>query len=444
MICSLFPGTFSIWYAGIINIVFAVLTLWCVRRIVAEMTHSDWAISAASIIFVGSAGILSNLAFLRMYVMTLFFVTYVTYLMLKMIKTENPLESIGIIAVVSVFGALTHYYFIVYLFFSCFFTGIYLLIKKSYKQLGMLVLSMGVAGCVSVLIFPSMLQHMFEEGRGKQSISNLTNFADYAERLGIFYNIINKELFGNLFTYLAVFILILLIGGFFSHKAKGRSNELGSFIEHFDWFLLVLPSICYFLIVAKMAVYNVDRYIFPIYAVVLIWTVCIVYEFGKYFLGKRYQYIAAALLLSIAIVDSWEQCPWEYLYSSSTTFLNVVKQYKDMNCVYIYICDDIYDDAWKIQQSYNEIAQYNSVVFWNVNNMDAINNKEYCMDQELIVCIQNNCDQRTVLDKILSFCPFLDSYEKLGGFGYATTYHLYGNSIELPSHGIYRETRMEQ
>lgn len=130
MIYSLFPGTFSIWYVGIINIVFAILTLWCIRKIVAEMTCSDSAVLAASLLFTISAGILSNMAFLRMYVMALFWGTYITYLMIKMIKTDISLKSLITITSVSILGALTHYYFIVYLFFICLSAGIYLLIKS--------------------------------------------------------------------------------------------------------------------------------------------------------------------------------------------------------------------------------------------------------------------------------------------------------------------------
>ena len=211
LICSLFPGTFSIWYASIINIVFAVFTLWCMRKIVAEITCSDSAVLVASLLFAISAGILSNMAFLRMYVMALFWVTYITYLMIKMIKTDISLKSLMTITSVSILGALTHYYFIVYLFFICLPAGIYLLIKRKYGQAGIFALSMGIAGGLSIIIFPAMPVHMFLGGsRGKESIDNLTNVSDYLGRLKDFYNIINRELFGNCFSYLAVFFVILL------------------------------------------------------------------------------------------------------------------------------------------------------------------------------------------------------------------------------------------
>ena len=438
MICSLFPETFSIWYAGIINIVFAVLTLWCIRRIAAEMTHSDSAVLAVSLAFAVSAGILSNMAFLRMYVMALFFVTYITYLMIKLIKTGVSIKTLEIVITVSILGALTHYYVIVYLFFSCLLMGIYLLIRKNYRQLGMLALSMAAAGSASVLIFPAMLRHMFFGGvRGEESISNLANAADYAERLKTFYGIVNKELFGSCFTYLAAFILILLILTSFAHKLGG-GHILRGFTEHIDWIVLILPSACYFLLVAKMAVYKTDRYIFPVYAVVLTWTVCLLYKLGRRLIQPQYQYTAAAVLLSITLVSGWKLCTWDYLYKDTEALLRTAEGYGDVDCVYIY------DAIWKVRPSYYEVSKYNSVVFWNVNNMDAIRSQDYCMDRELIVCILNSCDQQSVLNELLSFCPFLNTYDELGGYAYATTYHLYGDNVEASLHHIYSSSHMQE
>lgn len=435
IICSLFPRQFSIWYAGIINIIFAVLTLWCVRKIVLEMTHSDSAVLAASLFFVCSAGILSNISFLRMYVMTLFFVTFITYLMIKMTK----LKDVIVLALVSVLGALTHYYFIVYLFFICLFVGIYLLIKRKYAQTGLFVLAMVCAGGISTIIFPAMLQHMFlgGNGRGGESIDNFTNISDYAERLKIFYDIINKELFGGCLTYLAVFLVILLVlmhaecrgGGIFT-KNRFLMPEV-----NIKWVLLILPSICYFLLVSKIAVYGVDRYIFPIYAVVLTWTVCLLYRMGKYLIRKRHQYTAASILLAIVLVSSWRQCTWDYLYKNTESFLKTAEQYKDVDCVYVY------DASYRVQPSYYEVSNYKRVVFWNVNNMDSMKGRDYCRNKELIVCIINTCDQQAVLNKMLSYCPFLNAYKKLGGHERNTSYYLYGDNIETSMHHIYDYSR---
>ncbi len=66
-ICSLFPGRFSIWYAGIINIVFSMVMLFFLRRIIETIMPGDMFFGMSmSLGFVLSAGILSANTFLRM------------------------------------------------------------------------------------------------------------------------------------------------------------------------------------------------------------------------------------------------------------------------------------------------------------------------------------------------------------------------------------------
>lgn len=61
----------------------------------------------------------------------------------------------------SITGALTHYYFIVYLFFLCIAFGIYLLLCKRYRDVIVFILSMAGSGSIAVMIFPNMIKHMF-------------------------------------------------------------------------------------------------------------------------------------------------------------------------------------------------------------------------------------------------------------------------------------------
>ena len=46
----------------------------------------------------------------------------------------------------------------------------------------------------------------------------------------------------------------------------------------FKWILLAVPASLYFLLVSRMAVYVADRYLFPIYAVVLCLFTSMVYS----------------------------------------------------------------------------------------------------------------------------------------------------------------------
>ncbi|MBR4421076.1 MAG: hypothetical protein IKS69_00905, partial [Erysipelotrichaceae bacterium] len=60
-ICSFFPERFSIWFAGVINIVFALMTLKRIRSLSSILSgHRQIITEMVTIIFVCSAGILSS------------------------------------------------------------------------------------------------------------------------------------------------------------------------------------------------------------------------------------------------------------------------------------------------------------------------------------------------------------------------------------------------
>lgn len=204
LICYFFPEKFSIWYAASINIVFALLTLFIVKKLVYELTNSQNMTSAISLFFILSGGILSSLLFLRMYVMTMFLVSLVTWLFLYSTRLRKLSYRFYVpLILVSYIGALTHYYFIVYLFFLCLVYGIWLLGCKRILETVLFVFSMGLSGCLAVITFPSMLKHMFLGGyRGVESIENLKgSVSDYAIRLGSFYQFVNERLLGGVLTY---------------------------------------------------------------------------------------------------------------------------------------------------------------------------------------------------------------------------------------------------
>lgn len=229
-VCSLFTGKFSVWYTGGINILFAVLTLWIVRHLVNELTQSSEAAAWGMLVFVLSAGVLSGVSFFRMYIMTMFEVTFVTWLFIQMLKKGCNWKGLVAVSGISIMGALTHYYFIVYLFFLSVAFGLYLLVHRNYKDVVLFITYMVVSGGISLWIFPSMIRHMFlEDGyRGQESINNLrrASLHEYLERLKIFYNFINEQLFGGTFIYIIMIILFFAICGIICKRKELGGQRL--------------------------------------------------------------------------------------------------------------------------------------------------------------------------------------------------------------------------
>ncbi|NBJ92724.1 hypothetical protein D5281_08975 [bacterium 1xD42-62] len=420
-ICSIFTGKFSIWFAGVINIFFALLTLWTVRRILYELTQSQQAVLFGSILFILSAGILSAASFFRMYVMAMFEVTFITLLFMQAALKGCSRKFYIAIIPASVAGALTHYYFIIFLFFLSLIFGIYLLIKKNYKDTVLFILFMLLSGRLSTWIFPSMIKHMFlKEGyRGQQSIENLkqTSIIEYIERLKTFYQFLNSQLFGGFLTYLLIAITLFIIIGI------ARKSILLKKERNILWILTSFPCICYFLFITKTAVMFESRYISPIYAVVMVNAFSLLYIIIKKLVNKKYDKIVLCILLTIMTVNGWRICTWEYLFLDSAQLIKKAGQHRDENAIYIY------DAGWETAISFFEASHYKSITFFHINNIQALQNSPCKNDSSLIVYITNSCNIESILNNVMEICPALTGNEEMGTYGYATSYYLYDPNL---------------
>ncbi len=423
-ICSFFPGEYSIWYTGIVNIIFAVLALFVMRKLLYLMTEDRFLVNAASVFFVCSSCILDTTAFLRMYVMVMFEVTAITYLFVKKVNENYSLKFWIVTGMLSVVGALTHYYFVVYLFYLCLVLGIYFLIAKKWKEAISLVVTMAVAGGLSLLIFPPMLEHVLGSGqRGQQSISNFEegSAAEFWSRIKSFYGFLNEQIFGGMLTYVIVLWGLGMAIRWLTneHVKHGRSNQ--SVMERkARWALFLLPALFYFITVSKIAVYITERYQQPIYAVVVAGIVALLYMGIKKIATTQYKFILV-LVLAVMTVNSWKNAPWGNLQKTSEPILQVAEANASLDCIYVY------DSRWKMQPSFYDVQKYNSVTFFKEKNLGMLNDSECRNNTEFILYVTNSCNHQSVIDNVTASCPNINGYEKLGAWGYVTVYRFYGN-----------------
>lgn len=420
-ICSFFPNQFSIWFAASINIVFAVLTLFISRKLVRELGGNDTCVLLFSAAFSLSAGMLSSISLLRMYLVTMFWVTMVSWLFLKIYREGGKPKYFATLSAVCAAGILTHYYFILWLFFLSLVMGVYLLYRKKWKTILAFIVSVGAAGLGSVLIFPGMIYHIFLESgdRGEQSVQKLlhTSKAENLEKLRDYFGYLSHQLFGGFLPtliFLAVVLLILIV---FVKKEKLTGKEL------FPWFLLGVPCICYYVLIARISVYTADRYIQPIYPVVLVVGFGFLLIFAEKLLKlkKIFPVISCIVILMLSI-NGIRICPWEYLYREDGRMFEKLAAFSDCECLFVFDSHDPYN---RIQQSYFEVRQYKSVVFIADTDLELLKDLSLEEKKQLVLCIDYACNTENVLEAIKTLAPSLSTIEELGKAGlYTTTWYL--------------------
>lgn len=417
-ICSFFPNRYSKWFAGSINIAFAIWTLFLMRKMTRKVSGKETAEFLVSCCFIFSAGVLSATTFLRMYVMAMFFVTAIAYLMWKGIEERN-FKFYCEIAAVSLAGSLTHYYFIIYLFLACVIFGIYLLLKKKWKELGLFCLSVGMAEVAAVLVFPTALTHSLGGGyRGQETLTNLfhTTASDWVRRVKTCFSVVDSQLFGGCFFIVMGIAVALFLAAMVMKKSKRKTRF--STERVFQWLILWVPVISYFLIISHVTVYLTDRYFHPIYPLLIVLTVntlCI--ALGKLF-PERMVFVLASLLFALTTIKDFKE-NWFYLYRSTSGFLEVAKNYSNLDCIYVIHM------PYEINPSFYEISNYNSVTFLSQIDPEVLGTLDLDVSNGLILSMGAECNFEEIYGLLRERWQTLENYEFLGGHSFSVTYRIY-------------------
>lgn len=415
-ISSFFPERFSRWFAGIVNVVFLVLTLYVVRKIVYNFTRDRKMVFGVSIYFSLCAGIVSALQMFRMYIVAMFFVTLLTWLFICLYKgfgaTEGDRTLYLKLIIVSILGALTHYYVIVYLVLICMIYGLLILTEKKIYDFIRLVCCMMASAVGAIIIFPSMLRHFFISDRGKQSVEGLVenSIQKYADDLSDYSEFINDYIFGGVMLYI-LFILIALILVKRTHIAipKERIGEA---------LILIVPAVLYFLLISRIAVYNTDRYIHPIYGVTVAAGICIIYFLANTVMQRKAAEVFSLLAVFGMVVGSW-----------FCTGLVSFEAQEDENSINYADCDALYlykdDELWRIQAGFWKLKDCRSMTFISDDGFDYIYQGDILEDKQLLVIIQDEIeDHDFYLASVAGVCPYLEDYVEIDQDGYATVYYL--------------------
>lgn len=426
-VCTLFPGEVSMRLAGIINIVFALLTLFFYRKLLKCLINEENIVFALSVVFCFTAGVLEIIPFLRMYVMVMFFITAFSYLVIKNIERFG-VKDYFVLSLVVVCGALTQYYFIVYACFVSLVLAAILIRQHRIKELINYCSYMVASGVIVYIIFPPIVDHLFRQGRGAESIDNIKS-SHIDTQLKSYIDIISPRLFGGMIGFIVIIIAILILLDLIN-KNKSEDELICGFsqLEVYRILCLIVPSVLYVLFVAKSAPYCTDRYVSPIYAVLIasVWSLLYL-SFRNVYGNEIIRNRIFSFLAVIVVIASLFMSRWVYLYRDSDVRLNNSKMYGANSQAIV-----LYDIAWMINQHYLEIKNCNSSVFYSVSSFQEFNEIVDVNDlPDNIAFFLIDMDSESFINE------FLDSNKEYilsvdnGSWAYGHSYYLTKASHEL-------------
>lgn len=433
LICSLSGGRVSRWQAGVVNILCLLLTLYFLRRTADHLGYPPLQSDLLSLFFILSPGILSLSALFRMYCMAMCVTSATVCVFVRRAcgKTQEKMFLRELI-LCSVAGALTHYYFLIFLTWICLLYLVPFLLRGDWRFIRRFVITMGKAAVIAIALFPFMIYHIFGGYRGKQSFAN----ALHAGMKGLqgYYLILAQDLGGGpvIFTVLVITGLLL-----FAMKALKRKRAISVMSYQFQgltwtWTLFAGTVILYYFTIGRVAVSVSSRYLCLCYPTVILLEFEILKTFCDRILpmSEAWKTLALTTLLLIILFFGSHDYLYEWLYRGNEAQLDAaLGQETYTDCVYITDCINS-GDGWEINGNALSLDRLASVTFFE--DPDAIGKMPELAEKDrllLYVSLQDGkADEETkeqVIRTVIKHCPKLSQSEFVMNEGYASAYILY-------------------
>lgn len=421
-VASFVPNVFSKWIGLSINLFFHGINIILLTYLSYLVVGRGSRLPLFVTLFWGlSPAVMSGVVFIRMYEMLTTFVLVCAILhVYEVRKNEEKLPVLKCLvpmAAVTYVGFLTQYYYFIFLFYLAIAFCIWLLWRdRNIWNCFRYGISQAAAFVLAYLTYPSCLGQMFRGQRGAQATENFFDLSNTFERIGFFYDLMDRCLFGHLLSILLLLIMILAVTDYMWNKCalKGMKKQAEEVVcerygAGFDtcFGMLVFALAGYFLTVSKTALLlgnTSNRYQLPIYgiAVLLVFdTICILWRrmsaictennmSAKCVKYMKYTGTAAVLICFIAILLGYWQDGVEFLYpedEEQVTFAGECAK-QGIPAVYLYRPGE----EWCIWDVADELFMYPKVYFAAANSEDRLDDVEIQNADSVVVYIAGSAD----------------------------------------------------
>lgn len=336
--------SFSKWTGIILNIFIFVLSSIFIYLIANKVFKNK--LYAMFIVLVSGFTIASieTTIFIRMYALNALNLLIVTYLHIINYKKENlGLKELIPMSICTILGSLTHYYYLIFLLILFIMYAVKFVRRKDFINLIKYIVMLAISALVSLAIFPYSFVHIFIGYRGAGAVSNLKQIEEMWSSLGIYFRILNS----NVFNGVLIFIVLLILGIGIYRILKNKKIIL-TFKNTTLW-LTLLPSITYFVIVALVSPYREIRYIMPICPFIVIGIFYLIKIVLEKILSPYKTFVALNIIFIIMLIFPIVRgVEITYLYKHYDKKLEIMEEQADLPILYILntnnnrLLDDIY------------------------------------------------------------------------------------------------------
>ena len=291
---------YSKWPGIVVNIIiYMFVTVFMYLILEKILTNKEKPKEKAMILALVSSitmASLTNVIYIRMYALSTLNILITTYLHMKLLDSEKLnyklLIGIGLSALA---GSLTHYYYLFYLAMLYLLFAIKYIKEKKFKNLIWYTVTMGIAGILSLAIFPYSIKHMFFGYRGQGVISKLMDVPQFLQSIFKYLIKIHCFSFNNfMFIMLGIIFVAIICNLIKNKKIVNEKNKYTKFI--------VIPTLFYFVLVAVASPWIELRYIMPVCGLIFALAIYYLYELLNGLLGEKASNILTIFVLIVILV----------------------------------------------------------------------------------------------------------------------------------------------
>ena len=421
-VSSFFPESFSKWYGLSINISLFVLCHIVLFMMSKKLVQNPYLALLPGVIWGFSAGAISTVLFIRMYMLLTTLVTILTFSNWLLIENGPSRRNYALIFLTTLLGFLTHYYFLIYIFFLAVLVFIYLFMLSQWRGVlgyASTVLSGLIAG---VLIFPHAIHQIFHGSQGTRAFAQIIRIRSNPFKLINMASLVSKQQFGGFLLGLTLILIsLVLIVQFIrqkSHIKHGKGKQRVAWweqiktinlqsaadlsIKHFLLISLLISVTATFTLVSIVNPYQTTRYLYFIYPLISLLAVFFMWQVGSLVIRNQ-KVLMLAILLIFAILNplSYRQGQVEFLYAEYDQILATAQNYADFDCVYVT------NRPWFLSNIF-EFSTFRRVFILRTDNMAALEGilSETINTHGMMLYIDQEQDHGEIITEILSLSSF--------------------------------------
>ncbi len=405
-VCSVFQGSFSKWYGLAINMIFMLLTLWVLCKLCNKLFNNKVLTLTILAMYGLSSGFMTTAMYIRMYAILTFFVVLSCYMHLQAMDKGFELSKKEYLklAVVTLLGFYTHYYYVIYAIGMATVCCVYMLCNKYWKYVLKYIFTMAGSAILGICIWPFAIKHVFLGYRGRGSLQALKQIEVYLLKIKlmlgpVFGPIMANKIWPFLLAVVAVVVLALL-----TKKKRLPWARIA---------LVTIPVTGYVLLVSQIVPYYTDRYVMCVYPFV-----CIMFMGSVYFSvqmlwelldkAKEVSFVKwvkkykIQLSIGIFIFIAFLICSRNNFFVNMPGYMfpqgqELVEIPANTDCIFVLPDGDWNESA----EESSVLAQCRRVGVVYESNLEVLKpDYKYCTGDYLLVYIQKNMDIEQVLARV--------------------------------------------